>query len=1194
MPVPSVVRSAVLLPIRANLKLASFNLRVAKSAILFPVRVNLKLAGYNIKFARYTIDHLLSAAGKLCHTTNGGGQEVIEDQGCLSDDIADAGVVLKKNIEDISLFKEHIALFEHLKMEQQAIHLLTVLKNPSVSVESKAELLTKLKTHIKHHQVPELAICTTYEVARTAISNAQLLELGFSILFHLTKRLEIQDQSHIVACEAKKTYPYLLERLGDSKDRTRAWALQAFTEFWKASHTDVEQFMRDVVLGGKSSKAKEAALQWVVKTKELSFQIKPFVPHILDCLEDSEGTVRDTAKSTVIELFRPLPDGAKSDLKKQISLRNIQKSIVAHIYSQLEMAAPPEVAITPVNALESEAPAKDKALGEIEADKLDPIYVYSNRELEEVFREMHPHFEGREQELNWTRREKSIIKLRKLTKGNAPTDYITTYLASIKALLDGILKAVNSLRTTLSGQGCQLIQDIARTSGSGMDSMVEILLQALIKMCGGTKTVAVEHANTTVDAILANVTYNVRLVQHIWTACQDKNVRPRSFATGWLKTILDKHAHHKGVIEHANGLELIEKCVKQGLADPNPAVKESMRATYWAYWRSWPDRAEIILASLDAKQQARLLKDASNPDPNKISADSTTTTATKVPILVRSTTNVPTRPSLKEAIAAQKKAKLAERPGSAQESVSPTRAMPPRPQTSMATGSLSSAPLRPLKAKLAPKKDASPATSPKKTKTKAPLPDFNAMSKAATKPTLSHRKSATGISDENRKRASLKGLSHKQENTKPVTTEVNTVDSPPGPMSLLKILGSNGVESDPNKQASAPILSKAAEEMTTLLTTRTNTDDSPSGSMSLSKILDLDSVESGTNEQASTPYLSKAAEEMTMLLPIRTTTVESPGGPMSLSKTLDPNGVETGRSILGELPLNHEGVIRPVANLERATVVANMSGFRVAQSACSFGSTTSTVVRGRMHSPVSTVSRNSSTAGTEQKLIDSGIARIRTVSLDAHGYRKLQSLISTRPDLWQDGRYAELFQALLGNLETIKATNIAATVLKTLRMMITSHPALAQASLTHAIRTFLLVRGYYRDHTYLADDLEDLVRDVIAIIEDSHAVARSIVSLLENYNMSLPATVTLALEALTDIIYRGVSFDDTDKKALGSALQGLIAHKIIDVRQHAMKCLLAFHSMATSEADFWSCVGNLEADDKNLLAYFLAVRAGAS
>lgn len=314
--------------------------------------------------------------------------------------------------------------------------------------------------------------------------------------------------------------------------------------------------------------------------------------------------------SATHSLPRALPDGAKSDLKKQISQRDIQKSIVTYIYSRLEIATHPEVVPVPSShPQDSEAPVKDKdfdssaasesahhvpgsSAPEIEVDKLDPIYVYTNRELEEVFREMHPHFEGREHELNWTRREKSIIKLRKITKGNAPSEYITTYLASIRSLLDGILKAVNSLRTTLSGQGCHLVQDIARTAGSGMDPMVEIMLQALIKLCGGTKTVAVEHANTTVDAIFANVTYNVRLMQHIWTACQDKNVRPRGFATGWLKTILNKHGHHKSILEHANGLELIEKCIKQGLADPNPAVKESMRATYWAYWRSWPDRAE--------------------------------------------------------------------------------------------------------------------------------------------------------------------------------------------------------------------------------------------------------------------------------------------------------------------------------------------------------------------------------------------------------------------------------------------------------------------------------------------------------------------------------------------------------------------------------------------------------------------------
>ena len=349
---------------------------------------------------------------------------------------------------------------------------------------------------------------------------------------------------------------------------------------------------------------------------------------IVECLEDADGGVRDTAKATIVELFkyasylytqqstltinRPLPEAAKSDLKKQLQQGNVRKTIVVHIYQQLGLSTLEVDLASSTLTHDNEAPSNDKQLGgsitsdpslhnhtmstsEIEAERLDPIYVNSHREIEEIFRDMHPFFEGKESEHNWSPREKSITKLRRITKGNAPADYTTTYLVSVKGLLDGILKTVNSLRTTVCTNGCHLLQDIARVAGPGLDPMVEILLQNLIKLCGGTKNIAAQNGNTTVNTILAHVSYNVRLMQHVWLACQDKNVRPRSFAPEWLKTIISKHGHHKSILEHSNGLELIDKCIKRGLTDANPNVRESMRPTYWTFWRFWPDRAERLV-----------------------------------------------------------------------------------------------------------------------------------------------------------------------------------------------------------------------------------------------------------------------------------------------------------------------------------------------------------------------------------------------------------------------------------------------------------------------------------------------------------------------------------------------------------------------------------------------------------------------
>ncbi|EAL90602.1 suppressor of tub2 mutation [Aspergillus fumigatus] len=342
-----------------------------------------------------------------------------------------------------------------------------------------------------------------------------------------------------------------------------------------------------------------------------------------------------------------------------------------------------------------------------EGEKIDALYVSSSRQVDELFRDMMPHFEGRESEDNWIRREKDVLTLRRLTHGNAPDDYSPAYLAGLKTLLDGIFKVVNSLRTTLSTIGCLLIQDIAKRCGPRIDSMVEIMMQNLIKLCSGMKKISAQNGNATVDALIENVTFTTRILQHVSGACQDKNVQLRLFAAGWLKTLIQKQSHHKSSIEHGGGLDMMEKSVKKCLADANPGVREAMRSTFWTYYRVWPNRANEILSNLDPKSRSLLEKDPANPNAHQ-SAPKDSGPSRKG--LANGTSSLAGRSALKEAIAAQKKARLAPakavpppRPESAQSALSDKHSSAPSSSkssvrtvpTGTSLSSLSSAPVRP-------------------------------------------------------------------------------------------------------------------------------------------------------------------------------------------------------------------------------------------------------------------------------------------------------------------------------------------------------------------------------------------------------------------------------------------------------------------------------------------------------------------
>ena len=556
-----------------------------------------------------------------------------------------------------------------------------------------------------------------------------------------------------------------------------------------------------------------------------------------------------------------------------------------------------------------------------------------------------------------------------------------------------------------------------------------------------------------------------------------------------------------------------------------------------------------IMNMLEPKYQGLLLKDSSNPDPNKISSDSTAIAGpiTSAPKLQKVSTASAVKVSLKEAIAEQKRqAKLTARPGSAQGSTSPTKPTFQRPATSMA-GSLSSAPLRPGKSKAPAKKINSPVTSPVKSKPKAPVPASSNDQGLFEQSKVSPIKSNFSHLEPSIKKPNIgKPMIAHEENislarrtpTPPSSSNSHApVDLPHTnpPRKLLKV--------------SEDALSRAQRLVSSMRSCSTK--------------------KSENNPQDMKPSPSKAAEDLTFVIPSGTA-VDSPD-PMS-PQILGPNGYESSRSILGELPLNHEGGPGPF--------------------------------RGSRHvsrtSTNSTDSTKSNLIASEQRMIDSGIVRIRNRALDAFGYRRLQQYILTRPDLWQDHRYDELFDALLQNIDTRDEDPVRTHVLKTIQVMMSSYPDLAKPLMSRALRILMHTRSYYKPYTIVTAELEATSKKMIYLLDDIVPFMSVIMDLLENTQASRPLTVAMALETLAELMHRA-TYRLPDAKIvlkhdaqfrLGSALLKLLASPDVALRKGSMECLMELYDMAGDAENFWVVMATAPAEDKYLLAYFLAMRDG--
>lgn len=249
-------------------------------------------------------------------------------------------------------------------------------------------------------------------------------------------------------------------------------------------------------------------------------------------------------------------------------------------------------------------------------------------------------FEGKETEFNWRARELGIITLRSIIRGNAHLEFIDDLQICLRDSSDGICKAVSSLRTTLSSNGCQFVKELALYLKKSFDSLTDLFLPTLIKLCSATKNIASTHANMAISIIFLNISFSSKYVSKILSSVNEKNVSPRSYSGLWLQIILTRF--HKSPMFYST-IDVSKKILAKLLSDPNPTVRQVARDTYWCFWSKFKTEAESVLSKFDSN----VIKGVERSRPKNLQSSSSSMTPSLAP--------KKSRPSIKEAIMAKNK-----------------------------------------------------------------------------------------------------------------------------------------------------------------------------------------------------------------------------------------------------------------------------------------------------------------------------------------------------------------------------------------------------------------------------------------------------------------------------------------------------------------------------------------------------------
>ncbi|KAI0419218.1 clasp N terminal-domain-containing protein [Xylaria grammica] len=1085
--------------------------------------------------------------------------------------------------------------------DDQVQGLLAILKKET-TIDAKVQYVTAVKSGIKQHNVPDACVAPLFEGLRQASTSqhAALVNAGFTALNHLLTRLSRQEPKYLHR-EAKLTLPLIVEKMGDQKDKFRTLAIQAMATMYAHVPADAERFVRNAAMISKNPRAKESGLQWLLQMhKDHGLQFRSYVPTLMELLEDADGMVRDASKASVIELFREAPNAAKSDLKKQLKNFKVRPAIESAIIKELNPAgvkSDPEsrpasaMQVRPNLTTSASSNMSDRPttpmLPEAKTESVDPIYVNTQRELDEIIKGMHEWFEGKETEQNWMKREESMTKLRRLIAGNASTDFPDLVISGCRGLLDGIIKAVNSLRTSLCKEGCALVQDLAVTFGPGIDPMVELLMQTFIKLCAATKKISSQLANSAVDTIVGRTTYTVRIMQHIWAACQDKNVQPRLYSTGWLKTLLKKEAHHKNHLEHGGGVDLIEKCIKKCLNDPNPGVREKMRSTYWAFAAIWQSRAETVMDGLESTAQKLLQKDPSNPNSSK-----RTEPVARPGLGLSKSTMGTSKPSLREAMMAQKKAlaskNLPARPGSAMATISPVRAAPTtsaassqpatraRPESSMKShGGMSVAPMRPTRRR--PEIAARPATagpysvrthdgpsaersSPESIKPKAITPKAISGSPRRTAP-----RTRTGHATT----ASESNISASTPSKAPVNQAVASPRaSPPKAKTTLGHIPSSSPSKDENLTFLA---APAIENLKESLQPSPRVIASP---QNVSHVAHIPSLEAASPPQAEPAPLPEPQKELTKMLP-PSTPEATPSKPLQVYE--DPfvedqaapqlqSNKPIERPALEDIPINEDVAKLAQIPTETSDTVPPCSPDKTRQNS---------------------------------RLLESGITRVKGQTLDVHGFRKLQSLIRENKLPFGDDKFNALLVGLFDYLEspldglaTQKVQDIKAQVLATVKLLLKMHSESFQPHVSRGLEALLRTRSSYDARTHIVAGLE-LLADELVHIGDADEITMTMTRSLGQVDLDAAGYrgLSMGLHVLKELIDSRPSFIPTEREISGltSLASRCLESKESGVRMDAVQLCVALHARL-GDAQFWESMKTVRDDPKSLITYYVVKR----
>uniref|UniRef100_A0AAR2ITP9 TOG domain-containing protein n=1 Tax=Pygocentrus nattereri TaxID=42514 RepID=A0AAR2ITP9_PYGNA len=460
-------------------------------------------------------------------------------------------------------------------------------------------------------------------------SNYKVALLGIDIVSAFVDRMSDRFRGYVGT-----VVPALVDRLGDGKDQVRDQAQALILKLMEQTATPM--YIWERLFPGfkhKNFRSREGLCLCLVATLnaygEQPLSLSKFVPHLCVLTEDQNPQVRETAISTLVEVYRRVGERVRADLGKRglpaarsfiyfsFSDRSFDDddSVDGSRPSSVQAAFKvPKVPKKPGDSASSsrrpsatgaaKTSASKEGAGAVDEEDfikaftdVPTVQIYSTRDLEDNLNKIREICS--DDKHDWDQRANALKKIRSLLVAGA-NNYDCFY--QHLRLLDGAFKlSAKDLRSQVVREACITVAHLSTVLGNKFDHGAEAIVPVLFNLIPNCAKVMATSGTAAIRIIIRH-THVPRLIPLITGNCTSKSVAVRRRCYEFLDMLLQEWQTHS-LERHA---AVLVESIKKGIRDADSEARVEARKAYWGLRAHFPGEAESLYNSLEASYQKTL------------------------------------------------------------------------------------------------------------------------------------------------------------------------------------------------------------------------------------------------------------------------------------------------------------------------------------------------------------------------------------------------------------------------------------------------------------------------------------------------------------------------------------------------------------------------------------------------------------